>query len=136
LASNGSIGSATLPFKVKDSANVTLGALTPAVPAFFGGSGVQVSVTNGVALREYSRELVALYLGNSKPYNRVLDDFVSQNIVSLSKILRDAQKKADSSTDLIDNGMPIDLTERVAYPHAGTLKLKEPCKDSKDQACK
>ncbi|WLI89445.1 YDG domain-containing protein [Massilia sp. R2A-15] len=129
---SGSIGTATLPFKVKDNANVTLGALTPAVPAFFGGSGVQVSVTNGVALREYSRELVALYLGNSKPYNRVLDDFVSQNIVSLSKILRDAQKKADSSTDLIDNGMPIDLTERAAYPHAGSLKLKEPCKDRKD----
>jgi hypothetical protein len=132
FTTSGSIGTATLPFKVQNNASVTLGTLTPAVPAFFGGNGVQVSVTNGVALREYSRELVALYLGNSKPYNRVLDDFVSQNIVSLSKILRDAQKRADSSTDLIDNGMPIDLTEHAAYPHAGALRLKEPCQDGKD----
>lgn len=129
--SSGAIGSADKPINVQDNAKITLSKLTPALPAFFGGQGLSVLIDNSAAKNAYITEQYQLILGVNIPYNRKTLDTVGQSNVSLSKILRDAQKKADSSADVVESGMPIDLTERAAYPHEGALKLKGPCEPGK-----
>jgi len=129
---SGFIGSATNKFEVQANAIVTLGSSTPAVPAYFGGAGSQVNVTNSIASLIYANELVNLFLASGKAFNGITSDALAGVTGSTSQILLATQKKADSNAELIDRGLTADLSMPIPYPHEGSLSAKAPCSQGTD----
>jgi hypothetical protein len=125
-AKTGAIGTTTNKFEVQPNAKVELGITTPAVAAYFGGAGSQVTVTNPTANRTYAGESVNLFLASGKAFNGTADDAKSGITSSIAQILLATQKKADSNAELIDRGLPTDLTVPIPYPHEGAMRTKAP----------
>lgn len=124
---SGFIGSATNKFEVQANAKVTLGPDTPAVPAYFGGAGSQVTVTNSIDSLMYANELVNLFLVSGKAFNGITSDALAGVTGSISQILLATQKNADSNAELIDRGLTADLSMPIPYPHEGSLTAKALC---------
>jgi filamentous hemagglutinin family protein len=112
-AVKGAIGTPTNHFQVRNGARVVLGSSTPAVPTYIGGDGAQVVVGNLASSINYSNEAWSM-------------DARSRVNSSFANIMQATQKKADSNADLIERGLPTDLTAPIPYPHEGAMRTKSP----------
>ncbi|MDB5953314.1 MAG: hypothetical protein JWR65_5169, partial [Massilia sp.] len=80
---------------------------------YIGGDGAEVVVSNLASSITYSNEGWSM-----DARTRVNSSFAS--------IMQATQKKADSNAELIERGLPTDLTVPIPYPHEGAMRTRAP----------